>query len=77
MQSSGLSWPAGSSWGGLILLSTGYLGEVRSIIRHEMVVVVLLRLSIWLSFAILADLILTGSPNDQRTKYSQDQVAIE
>ena len=76
---SAIIWAILACWlflGGLILLSTGYLGEVRSIIRHAMAGVVPLRLSLWLFFAILADLILTGSPNDQRTNYSPGQDAV-
>ena len=57
-----ITWAILACWiflGGLILLITGYLGEVRSIIRHAMAGVVPLRLSVWLLSAILADLILS------------------
>jgi hypothetical protein len=40
----------------ITLLAIGYLGEIRSVIRHAMGGVVLLRLMLWLSIAILADL---------------------
>jgi hypothetical protein len=68
-------WAILACWvflGGVILLATGYLGEVRSIIRHAMAGVVPLRLALWLLSAILIDLILTGGQNDQPAKHSSE-----
>jgi hypothetical protein len=56
-----IAWASLAAWlvlGGLLLLVTGYLGEVRSIVRHAMVGVVPLHLFIWLLLAVLSDVIL-------------------
>jgi len=69
-------WAVLACWfflGSFILLTTGYLGEVRSIIRHAMAGVVPLRLSLWLFIPILADLILTGNHTQKHRMNSPGQ----
>jgi hypothetical protein len=58
---SAITWAGLTAWlvtGSLLLLAAGYLGEVRSILRHAMVGIVPLRLSVWLLLAIAVDLAL-------------------
>jgi len=56
------TWAVIAVWlfiSGAVLLAAGYFGEVRSVQRHALAGTVPLRLSLWLMFAIVADLSLS------------------
>ncbi len=54
-----ITWACLAAWlvlGGMVMLTVGYLAEVRGVVRHTLGGVMPLRLSLWLLLAMVADL---------------------